>query len=408
MPTNLRTTLLASLAFTIIASYASARSTIDSLFLAHFKSDQLPQVWLATALTTAIVISAYNHFNIRRGLLSILSIASLLSAACVAAILLAFNLTEESWLIFALCVWKEVYIVVLIEIFWSYADVIFSLHMARKTYGILLAMGSVGGFLVNFSVGPVALSFGTLSAVWLVVPILCFCSALALVCRRWIGDPPPAPTKNEQESWPKTSSIQVLLKSHYLVPLLFIVTCVQIVVALVDFDFNRMLQVTYPSVDERTNIIGNIYAIIDLGSVALQICMVHILRLLGVGGALLAVPTVLSGIAVLFAAFPVFSSVVALKASTKCFDYSVFRAAKEILYIPLSRREKTQGKALIDMLTYRVAKGLSSLLLMVVVALSLSQYILSMAMLCLLAWILLTVVVVRRYHHMPTNGSTKT
>ena len=51
------------------------------------------------------------------------------------------------------------------------------------------------------------------------------------------------------------------------------------------------------------------------------------------------------------------------KVASKALDYSVFRAGKEILYIPLSYDEKTRGKAIVDMLTYRVAKGGASMAL---------------------------------------------
>ena len=45
------------------------------------------------------------------------------------------------------------------------------------------------------------------------------------------------------------------------------------------------------------------------------------------------------------------------KVASKAFDYSLFRAAKEILYIPLSHPERTQGKTFVDMMAYRMAKA---------------------------------------------------
>ena len=59
--------------------------------------------------------------------------------------------------------------------------------------------------------------------------------------------------------------------------------------------------------------------------------------------------------------------------ASKAFDYSLFRSAKEMLYIPLSYEEKTRGKALIDMLAYRVAKGGASLLVAAMLALGIAS-----------------------------------
>ena len=37
----------------------------------------------------------------------------------------------------------------------------------------------------------------------------------------------------------------------------------------------------------------------------------------------------------------------------KAFDYSIFRAAKEVLYVPLSFDERYRAKEIIDVLGYR-------------------------------------------------------
>ena len=45
---------------------------------------------------------------------------------------------------------------------------------------------------------------------------------------------------------------------------------------------------------------------------------------------------------------PKFLFMILVKISSKTLDYSLLRGTKEILYIPLSRAEKTQGKGIID------------------------------------------------------------
>ena len=58
------------------------------------------------------------------------------------------------------------------------------------------------------------------------------------------------------------------------------------------------------------------------------------------------------------------------KSASKFLTYSIFKSAKELVYLPLSYNEQTQGKAIIDIMVYRQAKLLASVLL---IALSAQQ-----------------------------------
>jgi len=97
---------------------------------------------------------------------------------------------------------------------------------------------------------------------------------------------------------------------------------------------------------------------------------------------------------------------IAAKVGSKCFDYSIFRVAKEILYIPLSRDEKTKGKALIDILTFRIAKGFSSLLLLFFAFFALSQYLMEFIFSLQITWLVLTFIIIRRYRQVMVNNSS--
>jgi ATP/ADP translocase len=98
-----------------------------------------------------------------------------------------------------------------------------------------------------------------------------------------------------------------------------------------------------------------------------------------------------------FAVVPSFLAIAVAKVGGKCFDYSLFRAAKEMLYIPLSYAEKTQGKAVVDILTYRVAKGAASLLLMGIIALAATGLVTWLNLLLVAGWLAVTYGIVNRY-----------
>ena len=85
------------------------------------------------------------------------------------------------------------------------------------------------------------------------------------------------------------------------------------------------------------------------------------------------------------------------KVSSKCMDYSIYRAAKEILYIPLSYKEKTEGKAVVDILCYRVAKIGASLLLLLLGAISATGWVVWCILALIGLWIALTLKLIPMY-----------
>jgi AAA family ATP:ADP antiporter len=151
--------------------------------------------------------------------------------------------------------------------------------------------------------------------------------------------------------------------------LMALVAISQVVITLIDYQMNIALERVYPDTDGRTAIIGRIYAAIDFVAMGLQVATGPILRALGVSAVLLLIPSLLGGAVAGFALLPRFALIASAKVASKAFDYSLFRAAKEILYIPLNHAERTQGKALVDICSYRVAKGACSLLLLGLAAL---------------------------------------
>ena len=119
---------------------------------------------------------------------------------------------------------------------------------------------------------------------------------------------------------------------------------------------------------------------------------------LGLRWTLIGIPIFLLLTLAAFLVTPVFAVMVVAKVASKAFDYSIFRAGKELLYLPLSSAEKTQGKAVVDMLTYRVAKGAASALLLGMKYVSAAPRIASiMAVFIVGIWIALTIPLLRRY-----------
>jgi AAA family ATP:ADP antiporter len=378
---------VSALAFVILASYAVARPATESLFLEAHGSARLPWAWLAVATAASVTALVYRRACARLALPRLLSWALLASGAVLVA-LLALRRVWTPGATFLLYCWKDVYIVVLIEILWSIANAVFRLATARWAYGLFCVAGSLGGIAANLSVGHLSRAVGTASALWAALPILAAAGGLgAWLAPVWgLSTPAPAPASASGRG------TAVVRRSRTLLLLLGLIAVVQVVVTLVDYQFNATMEAALRDVDARTAAIGRVYATIDAGSMVLQLATGPILRALGLRATLLAIPVLLGAAVSAFALSPRTLTISIAKVGSKVFDYSLFRAAKEILYLPLSYAEKTEGKAVVDILTYRISKAGASLVLLALAASAVTPTALGL----LLAWLALTEAVTRK------------
>jgi AAA family ATP:ADP antiporter len=270
-------------------------------------------------------------------------------------------------------VWKDVYIVLLIEAFWTLANSSFGKGTATWVYGVFCAAGSFGGMAANALGSRVAVAYGSESEIWLCVPVLVVAWGISFLVPAPAAESLRSPTRA-----PVGDGLRLLRTSKPLLAMLVMVLAVQLVVTLVDVEFPRAAEAAFADTDGRTAALHGVYFWISTGALIMQLLSGVVMKVLGVGGTLLAIPVTIALTIAGLLVSPVFAMAAAAKVLGKVFDYSVFRTAKEVLYIGMSRRERTEGKALVDILTYRVAKGGASLVLQLLVllgALSLAPWL---------------------------------
>lgn len=378
-------------AFLLLFTYELARPAAESLFLQAYTHEGLPWVWLVDSVVIVAAVGAYNRFvgrvSAARLFLSLTILISL--AACVLLIGIELGIPGAP---FALYVWKDLYIVLLVESFWTIANLCFVHETARRAYGLFCAAGSLGAMTGDVAVGFVAQAVGTARGLWLTVPMMGLAGVVAWRAASTATLPPGA---TGSATWGET--VRLLKQGRYLWLLLMLVAATQLVTNLIDYQFNKAAHDLFPGVDHRTQVVGWVYAAVNLASFILQMSAGLVVRVLGMGATLLVLPLLL-GVGVIAAWFvPSFAGTAGVKVANKAFDYSLFRVAKEMLYLPLGHGQKTKSKAVIDMATYRLAKGGASVLLIGFSALRISALVPFATLVVLLAWVLLTLGIVRRY-----------
>jgi AAA family ATP:ADP antiporter len=385
---------LSVLAFLAMLSYSFARPATESLFLEAHTHDRLPVVWLLVAGAAVITVGAFARLLARYELLRLFGSTAGVSGLLLLALLASRN-AGAPMVHYALYVWKDIYVVLLVETFYSFANTVFSIRSARWIFGGLGIASALGSITGDFAVGVVAERWSTVVALHVVPPLLFLIWAICIPLSRVAGahlevhrDPVPVRL---------TDTLRLLWRSSYVLLLLVLIMLVQVVVTLIDYQYNQMVEQAFPDTDERTAIIGRVYAAVSGATLVLHALTGPTLHLVGVPAVLLAVPILLCGGTGALVALPRFLVAAVVKVASKCFDYTVFRTAKEILYIPLSYAEKTQGKSFVDVMSYRVAKGGASLVLLVLGALGAGMLAGPLTVLVIAAWLGVTVVTVRRF-----------
>lgn len=403
MPTT-RFLALALLAFLILAGYEAARPPVESLFLAAHGREGLPLAWLLVAGGAVAAVAAYNLAAARMALVPLLALCTGVSAVALWLLLLLAD-TDHPGHTWALYVWKDVYIIVLIEGFWTLANTTTPLKTARWAYGGLLAAGTLGALAGGTWAGRVAAATGLGATLELALPcLLATLGALILVARVLPQSQQARPDVHDLKA-DFRQHLATLGQSRYLIPLGLLILVTQGVTTLVDYAYNGVLASAFPDASERTVVISDIYRWVNVASLTLQLGGGFILAL-GLGRVFVGLPLVVGATVLGLALHPVFLVAAVAKVVGKSVDYSLFRGCKEMLYIPLSYAEQTQGKAVVDMLTYRVAKGAAALSLMGLVAVGAAGWSGWLAVGLVGAWVGLSMLIAQRYRGLMRPDTT--
>ncbi|MBI3212084.1 MAG: hypothetical protein HYZ47_05350, partial [Simkania negevensis] len=155
---------------------------------------------------------------------------------------------------------------------------------------------------------------------------------------------------------------KLVFSSRALKFILLIVVLMQFSTTIVEYQFNTFLAKILPNQDVRTEYYGRLWGIVNTLKVCIQFFASFLLiQFLGLRRTHFVLPGILLANTCLCLLVPQFAIFAYSFTLIKTFYYSLFNVLKEMLYLPLSKREKFKAKAVIDIFAYRSAKALASL-----------------------------------------------
>ena len=353
--------LIAVATSSLLLGYELIRSPSQSLYIEAYGAARLPIVMALGPLGTILAIWGYGHLLSAAGAKRATIICSLGSAllmlACYAMIRRGNHPATA-----VLYVIREAYIVLLVEQVWAFINSTLCTQEGRKLNGPICGIASLGAIAGGFLVKAYAQRIGTDHLLLLCAASLVPTGLLTAAAYHFGGE--PQPTAEELGGRQGHMGGRLLARTPLLRNLAALIIATQVVATVFDLQLSRLVEVALPLRDERTAWFGSLYAWLNVGAAFFQFVGAPLLlRYAPLRPIHLGIPVVHAALALAAVFHPSLAIAAAAYMAFKVLDYSVFRAAKELLYVPLSFDARYRAKELIDAFGYRFAKGAASGLL---------------------------------------------
>lgn len=352
-------TFIALAAGLTLGGYELVRSPIQTLYKAEFGKDNLPMVMAGLPLAVGVVLYVYARILSWLGARKTLLVTTVGSAIIIAICQLLYTRLGVRGAIAVLYLFGSAYVALLIEQYWSFLNSTLTEKDARAVNGPICGVASLGSIAAGVIGSGLTARLGTAGMLLLAAGVTLPAALLSELAYRKGGEP-----KDQAASAPKEKGHLALaeFKAHPVLPLVFaLVVATQVVAAFLSLALQGVMQDTIPNVDQQTAYSFAFYAKLNTVAAILQFAVAPlIMRFTSPGLVHVLIPCVHIVALAAFLREPTLATVAFAYLVFKALDYSVFRVAKEVLYMPLPFDARYRAKEVIDVFGYRFSKGVTA------------------------------------------------
>jgi ATP:ADP antiporter, AAA family len=392
--------------FLVITTLYQLKPASRSLFIESLGSARLPYIWIAVAISMGIFISVYHQLVSRFNRQNIVLASTLVFGITLLFFRFWFLFSDKIATIF-FYVFVDILGVVLVEQFWSLVNSVYSTREGKSWYGLVGTGGLLGG-VAGGGVAALLLRYTPLKThdllisaaitLFLIFTLTIIMGRFGLFCEVDGTEPGHAA---------EPGNPRVTYK-RYLVLIAAILLLSQLLSPVIDYIFMNRVESAYTNVDARTTFLSLFFSlsnVISIGVNLLATPLIH--RLWGPIAGLVAQPLAI----MISSTFFLFNFTLfyagAAKIGDRGLSYSINRASKELLYVPIGSLLIYRAKAWIDMFGYRLFKGFGSVIILIVgwVAAASSRlgYLSLIAILISLVWLVLIRFINKEYRTIQTE-----
>ena len=341
----------------VMASMYLLKPARNGLFLDRFGVEQLPYVLVLVALIGGLAAVLFARFTRTLPLDRMILGTFVLLIGCLGAFWLLLR-ADLAWSFYLFYIWVSLYGLMSTALMWLLAGALFDAREARRLFGLINAAGIAGVIIGSFFTGWVVEWLGTENLLLVCMGLL----GTALGLLYWVRtDQVPAQAAKEDGG----GALQTIAGSGLLRQLAGMAALTAVVAAIVDVQFNDIVDRIFPAKDAKTAFFAQFFAYLNIFAFFFQLLLTpRILRALGVNAALLFLPLSMALGSLALLTVPGLFAGILVKIGDGGFRHSIHKSAVEIFYWPVPAHIKQRTKVLIDATVDNLATGLGALLVL--------------------------------------------
>jgi AAA family ATP:ADP antiporter len=358
--------------FLAMTSYNIIQPLTRSKLISSLGAVNIPYVIFGAGLFIGALMLAYTRFYSllpRRWALPI-------SQAAMAAVMLIFwtlfrtRPAWADWVSVGFFVWGNLLGVLVISQFWTLANGIYDPRQAKRLFGFIgggvMLGGMTGSGLTSFIVETVGAN--TLLLWSALTLIACVVLVSAILGREKGAVQIPAGAANEKDTGVTLKrAVQLLRQSRQVQIIALVIGFGSLGAAIIDQQLNMAAE-GMGGEDSIGKFLAQVRFYVSAAALVIQVWLTpRIHRYLGIGFALLMLPTTLAvtATAILLTGMPWTAAIARI--SDQSLRYSVDKTTREVLFLPLPSELRQEVKPLVDVTVDRVSRGLGAILLLILI-----------------------------------------
>jgi len=350
----------------LFCGYEFIRSGAESIFISEFGAKAKPYAMVCVPFMMGLLIYLYGRLLSAFGGARAMAGSMLFSIAVFVGSFFALK-TGFKAVAFFLYVFKESYIVIISEQYWSFINSTLKDEEGKVFNGPVAGFGALGSMIGGYLLNRYVVALHTEPFILLCALVMAPAALLFWLAYEKAGEPKP---KVDEAGGKKGHlHLSIIKENRTVLYIALIIFATQVVATVMDLNFARLVQDALPDKDLRTAYLGGFWMKVNIFSFSMQFLLTPILlRRIPIRGIQAAIPAVHLATCALLLINPQLGVAAIAFLLFKGMDYSIFRASKETLYIPFSYDTRYRAKQVADAFTYRFSKGITAAVLSAVSA----------------------------------------